>query len=297
MLCAALLVASPFLLFTMNGMLLGYGNTPVIKQTDFPEGENEPKSGDSLKIMAFNIAKCFAHKGGLEFDDAKNVNNRVTGIAELIKEEQPDLVFLSETLLECTRCPVNQVEEIARQSGMHSWAFGENYNFGLPFYRVIGGNAILSRWPLEPVANCDLAGRKPFYITKNNRRVLWCSLKLGGQTILLASVHNDSFDLKNNLKQVKEILAYCDKQPAIFAGDFNANPKQEPIQEILKHGFVTASSNENTFPANKPRERIDFVFAPQGWNLVEHRVLQTSLSDHLPIVSTFVIGTGLESRQ
>ena len=33
------------------------------------------------------------------------------------------------------------------------WAFGENFNFGLPFYRVVGGNAILSRWPIEPVGN------------------------------------------------------------------------------------------------------------------------------------------------
>ena len=115
-------------------------------------------------------------------------------MAEVIKMESPDLVFLSEAVFECGPCPVNQVAWLARESGMHMWAFGENYNFGLPFHRIVGGNAILSRYPVELVGNPSLSGRKPFYVTTNNRRVLWCRLKIGDMPVLLASVHNDSYN-------------------------------------------------------------------------------------------------------
>ena len=70
-------------------------------------------------------------------------------MAKVIREENPDFVFLSEAVRECTPCPVNQLELLAELCGMHAWAFGENYCFGLPLYRIVGGNAILSRFPLR----------------------------------------------------------------------------------------------------------------------------------------------------
>jgi len=238
--------------------------------------------------MSYNIAKGFIHKGGLKFSDEKVVEKRMRQIAELIIREKADIVFLSEAVFECTPCPVNQIKFLAEASGMHSWAFGENYNFGLPFYCIVGGNAILSRFPLETITNLSLSGRKPFYVTKNNRRALWCTLHIGGESILAASVHNDSYSRKNNLVQAQQLIDYKGDRPALMAGDFNANPDEPPIEFIRNTGQFTASfEGPPTFPAGKANQKIDFIFAPHKWKLLKHRVIQTNLSDHYPVVSVF----------
>ncbi|MCP4396124.1 MAG: hypothetical protein GY801_02270, partial [bacterium] len=42
-----------------------------------------------------------------------------------------------------------------------------------------------------------------------------------------------------------------------------------------------------TFSAGNPQQTIDFILAPKEWELLEHRVIQSDVSDHFPIVSTF----------
>lgn len=272
-------------LFAVNGLLLANNEIPISGITSHP-----PKTGnaDTIKIMAYNIAKVFIHKGGIDFRDEETIRKRLEKIAQVIKTEQPDIVFLSEAVFECTPCPINQVTFLANAAGMHSWAFGENYNFGLPFYRIIGGNAIISRFPVKTIANPSLSGRQPFYVTKNNRRVLWCSFEIKGQEILAASVHNDSYSRKNNLVQAKQLLDYKSNRAAIMAGDFNSNPGEPPIELIRNSGQFKASfEGPPTFPAGSSKQKIDFIFAPANWELIEHKVIKTNASDHYPVVSVF----------
>jgi endonuclease/exonuclease/phosphatase family metal-dependent hydrolase len=206
----------------------------------------------------------------------------------VINLEQPDIVFLSEAMRDAMWCGVDQVRFLAEATGMHAFAFGENYNVGLPFLRVRSGNAILSRFPIESVANEDLAGRRPFYITKNNRRVLWCAAEIGGRRVLLGAIHTDSFNPRNNLKQTKQILDYLGDRPAIIAGDFNANPGEPSIELIRGSGrFSGTVDGPLTFPADKPAQRLDFIFAPHDWELIEARVIDSQASDHKPVVSVF----------
>ena len=274
-------------LFVINGLVLANREKPISGTTSYPP-KPEIKDTDEIRIMAYNIAKGFIYKGGIKFVDEKTAKQRMIKIAEVIKKEHPDIVFLSETVFECTPCPVNQITFLAEATGMHSWAFGENYNFGLPFYRIVGGNAILSCFPLKLLSNLSLSGQQPFYITKNNRRVLWCSLKIKGEEILAASVHNDSHSRKNNLIQTKQLLDYKGNQKAVMAGDFNANPERPSIKFIRNSGQFKASyGGPLTFPAGKAKYKIDFIFAPKQWNLIEHKVIKSKASDHYPVLSVF----------
>ena len=276
------------LLFVINGVWLSNGETPRTGLTSQIKTELKPFTGTEIKVVSYNIAKGFIHKGGVSFENKDVVLNRLRKIAKLIITEQPDLVFLSETMFECGPCPVNQVTMLAELTGMQTWAFGENYNIGFPFYRIAGGNAILSRWPIHPVANPSLVGRKPFYVTKNNRRVLWCEMFVNGTDVLLGAIHTDSYMPKNNLAQTQQILEYIGDRPAIIAGDFNANPHEPSIQLVKSTGHFSGVFNGPlTFPTHKPSQTIDFIFAPASWELFEHRVIQNDASDHLPITSTF----------
>ncbi|GAK59193.1 endonuclease/exonuclease/phosphatase family protein [Candidatus Vecturithrix granuli] len=275
-------------LFVVNGVWLAHNEIPLSGQTSQAAANQTPFEGATITIMSYNIAKGFIHQGGISFAAQEVVLKRLHQIADLINAEQPDLVFLSETIFECGPSSVNQITTLAEATDMPFWAFGENYNFGLPFYRIVGGNAILSRWPLETVANPSLVGRKPFYVTQNNRRILWCKMTIKGEDILLGSVHNDSYNLQNNLVQVQQILGYLKGRPAILAGDFNAQPHEAPMQLFRETGqFVWAFNGPLTFPSSKPQQKIDFILAPAAWEFLDHRVLQSTASDHLPIISTF----------
>lgn len=291
-------VALLAILFVVNGLLLAHRETPFSAETGHPARTlgDSPEDDRTIKILSYNVAKGFAYKKGITFDSVDNVRERLDEIAALIRIEQPDLVFLQEAIFQCHRCPFDQVAYLAEQGGMHVWAGGENYNFGLPFYRIVGGNAILSRHPLTLESNPPLPGAKPFYVTKNNRRQLWCTAMLAGQEILLASIHNDSFSKSNNLAQMEVLLDYVGDRPAILAGDFNAYPDSPSIQLLRSTEHFTGEWNGPfTFSAKDPHQTIDFVFAPADWELLEHRVDPITPSDHLPVVSVFRAPAGEDS--
>ncbi len=88
-------------LFMINGLILAHGEHPISGTTSHPP---KPNSNDSheIKIMAYNIAKGFMHEGGIRFQDEEIVQERMKRIAEIIRKEQPDMVFLSEAVFECT---------------------------------------------------------------------------------------------------------------------------------------------------------------------------------------------------
>jgi endonuclease/exonuclease/phosphatase family metal-dependent hydrolase len=275
-------------LFAANGLLLADGETVRVRTTSHAAGVTFGEGEREITIVSFNIAKLFLHKGGLSFAEPERVRQRLRRAAQVIQDQEPDLVFLSEAVRQCSACPVDQVAEMAEATGMHTWAFGENYNFGLPFYRIVGGNAILSRWPLEPVRNQTLAGRKPFWITKNNRRALWCAMAINGKRILLAAVHNDSYNIRNNLAQTRQLLEFAGGRPTVIAGDFNANPDEPPMVLLNESGrFAGVFNGPKTFPSSGPEETIDFILAPATWQVVDHRVIKDPCSDHCAVCTVF----------
>ncbi|HEX4613783.1 MAG TPA: endonuclease/exonuclease/phosphatase family protein [Urbifossiella sp.] len=275
-------------LVALNGLVLADRHTPRVRHlADLPAAPSASGPGE-VTVVAYNIAKGFAHRGGVRFDPREAVEERVRAMAAVVKAERPDLVFLSEALTELGPCPVDQVDLFARECGLPHVATGENYNLGVPGYRVVGGNAIVSRFPLTPVENIDLVGRRPFWVTQNNRRALFVSAELGGKPVLLGALHNDSFDMRNNAAQARQLLEYIGDRPTILAGDFNNRPGDESIRQIRGSGrFAGAFDGPPTFFEGKRAERLDYVFVPVGWELVDHRVIADDTSDHRPLVCRF----------
>ncbi len=277
------------LLFVGNGLFFAartspYGRTTRHAPRRFDHGQR------TVKIMAWNLAKAFAITNEGRFDSVAAVNARLEHFAQVIRDEDPDFVFLSEVMVAAGPMHYDQVLFLVEAAEMHAWAFGENYNIGVPGFRAVGGNAILSRYPIEPLANPNLAGRRPFFVGRNNRRVLWCTVHLAGQELLLASIHNDSFNLENNRKQTQEILDFAGARPAILAGDFNAEPGTPSIDLVLSSRNAAGDVHAGpTFPADAPTRRLDYIFAPSRWELLEFRILEDTVSDHLPIVAVYRI--------
>ncbi len=266
-------------LLAINAIFLGPGGTPLSGETShlavLPKSD---ESGIELTVMTYNIWMGGVYKGFWRFEKPERVAERLCEIGKLIKKHDPDLVFLQEVVLESGPGSVNQTPVIAEAAAMHAWVFGEDVNRGLPFYRMIEGTAILSRWPLDVVANQTMAGRSPFYhLDANNHRTLWCKIRLGGQDVLVASVHLTG---KRDIRpiQMQQILDFAGDQPAILAGDFNSGSSKPTIQKIIDTGRFQAQFSEP-----------DYIFVPKTWELVKHQVIESDLSDHWPVLSTFRI--------
>jgi len=289
-------VAIPVVLLALlfvNARFLGPGETPLCGRTSRPPVPLvSDANGVILKVMTYNIWMGGAYRGGWRFEKPERVTERIEKIGALIRQQQPDIVFLQEVVIDSGLGSFNQVPVLAEKTGMHIWAFGQCINDGLPFYRMIEGNAILSRWPLEPLTNQKMAGDKAFYeIGYDDQSTLWCKADIGGQEILLASVHlnaNDFYEVK--LPQVKQLLDFAGDRPAIMAGDFNADPNELEIRRIVDTGkFAAKLDGPFTISSHDPHRTIDHIFVPRDWHLLEHRVIQTDLSDHLPVVATYRI--------
>jgi endonuclease/exonuclease/phosphatase family metal-dependent hydrolase len=280
---AAILVALVLLLFVANGLDPRW-RTPRSGSA----GPSDPRSASEIRILAFNAAKFDFYLGSFRFAGADAIRSRLAVLAQTIRRERVDLCFLSEVVMEAGPGSIDQVEELAKSSGLAQWASGENYSFGWPFLCIRSGNALLSRFPMEALRVEPLPGTRPYWNPTGRRRVLWCDLEIGGERYLAGSIRNDSFDLVNNLAQTRVLLERCSGRPAILAGDFNAGPETESIQAIVESGrFVAALAGGPTYPAEAPRRRIDHVFAPAGWQLVEDRTLAIGSSDHLAVLAVY----------
>ena len=108
--------------------------------------------------------------------------------------------------------------------------------------------------------------------------------------MLLAALHNDSFELENNARQAREIVEALSAKPAVAAGDFNAWPGTASMKVYEDSGRFTGEWNgPHTFPASAPERTIDFVLAPVDWRLIEHKVIPNDASDHCAVMSVFEV--------
>lgn len=243
-----------------------------------------------VRVMAFNAAKGWFHRGGLDFANVDEVRANLDRVASVIRDEDPDVVCLSEVVMEAAPNDLDQVEYLARACGFAQWASAENYNFGVPWFRIRSGNAVLSNFEMRALEVQQLAGGTSFWSPTGNRRALWFEIRLNGEWLLGASIRNDSFDLVNNGRQVEELLARIGDRPALVAGDFNAAPGTPPMERWLATGrFAGFAAEPATFPAHAPTRRIDQLLAPVAWRVIDQRVVDTGVSDHLAVVVTFAL--------
>ena len=247
-------------------------------------------SSREVRVLTWNIAKCDFYSGGLRFRSVTDVEEHLKKMAGIIRSEKPDIVSLTEVNWECAPCPVNQAAFLARELEMHACAFGQNYSWGLPFFRIRSGNALLSRFPMRALDTEQLPGGRPFHKPVNNRRIVWCEITFDREPVLASALRNDSHNPDNNLVQVEQILRRLNGKPALMAGDFNVTPDQPAMKRWRDSGlFSGAWEGDATYPSEAPTRRIDNVLAPRGWKLVSSAVLKQArdLSDHLPVLSVF----------
>lgn len=242
-----------------------------------------PKNDETIRIMTVNVAmksSYFYMKWLYQGFLPAFIKEHLDHVAQLIREQQPDIVILSEMAQNILPFENNLVGYLAARSEMHNWAFGEINDRQIGWVRYIGGNAILSRYSMQLVPQPSDQLPSPLVI-----------LKFPYQSILIAGVHNDHQSWETNLKQTQQILQTIETRPAILGGDFNVPPESPSIRLLESNGqFSGEFHGPPTSPlVDDPPITIDFVFAPIVWKLIEHRTIANKISDHKAVLSIFKV--------
>jgi endonuclease/exonuclease/phosphatase family metal-dependent hydrolase len=234
----------------------------------------------SIRVVTYNIHHANPPSAGSAID--------VIAIANVIKQQNPDLVALQELDVNTTRSGsnLNQAAELGRLANMN-YFFAKAINYAGGEYGV----GILSKYPITSTSNTPLPTASG---TNGEPRTLaTANITLpDGKKIVFASTHLDAqAGDTNRVIQVNKIVELLQQEqaPVIIAGDFNAVPGTRVINALdaaFTRSCITGCGF--TIPVNNPNKTIDFIaFKPSNkFKVLEHKVIDEKYaSDHLPVLA------------
>ena len=216
----------------------------------------------TTKVMTYNVRHCAGMDLKVDYDRT----------ASVILEQHPDIVLLQELdsmTGRSNRC--YQLGELASHTHYHP-VFGAAIDYDGGTYGV----GILTQEPPLSTKRIPLPGEEP--------RVL---LVVEMEDYVVACTHLDLEDTCR-LASVPLIVEEAQhwQKPFILAGDWNDLPDSKLLRELKKH-FTILSDTEATFPADHPKECIDYIaiLNTQSAKTVESHVInEPEASDHRPLL-------------
>lgn len=232
-------------------------------------GQTEP---ESLTVMSWNVQ-------GSAFRSDPDYLKKV---ADLIRELSPDVVMLQEVHRNTKASGgLDQFEILSRSLRMNG-CFGESLRI-----RETGsyGNAILTTATITDSRRVILPGRG------EPRTILECRSSWRNTEIPLMTTHLTAWDRANRrtralqTRAIETLLEASGSPLLILGGDFNA-PLTSPEMVALAEGtFVTPVITDYVVTHPGTGRSYDHLFAGDGWEIEDGRIIQRGPSDHWPIIS------------
>lgn len=227
-----------------------------------------------LTVMTYNIAQAVG------VDNAEDLPR----IAAVIGAAGADVVALQEVAAD--EQAGEQGARLAAILGMHLalgtklgvWHTGPGHP-DRPY-----GLAILSRYPIVSVHRQVLPPSHD-----DRRELLQAGLHIAGRTLTFATTHPSATSPQRRAVQLAaaHTLLSAISGPLIAAGDFNDTPDAPTIAPFA--ATFTDAGGGPTFPAEKPADRIDYIFAGPGIRTARAHVPDTDASDHRPLVARLTL--------
>lgn len=220
----------------------------------------------TLRVVTFNIKHGLTPQGAIDLGL----------LASTCAAFQADLLALQEVDRRARRSGWrDEMGVVARATGLRG-AFGEAARRGL-FRRY--GNAVLARGGVSQVEVIGLPKR----VGTEQRVAILAGAEVNGSRLSVAATHL-SFRRAEGPGQLEAVLEALGRRPLprLLLGDLNLVPAVvEPM--VTAAGYQLAPTAE-TFPADAPRTRIDYV-AVAGGEVTATESPWTPLSDHRPVVA------------
>jgi len=235
----------------------------------------------SLRIMSYNI----------HYGQGTDGRYDLPRLAAVINAAKPDLVALQEVDVGVKRSErVHQAQQLAELTGM-AVRFGPTQHFEGGLF----GNAVLTGLPILDVVIHPLPYTEstPQQVTYPRGAIAVTVRGPHGKPVRFVSTHfqhNVSEDRLAEAKAINKLFGQESQLPTILAGDMNAVPDSEPIQELLSIWTnITDQPPAPTAPSTNPTSRIDYIFCrPASMFRVSHVsvVSESAASDHCPVIAT-----------
>ena len=241
----------------------------------------------SLRVMTWNI---------------RSGNGNLDSTAAVIRAQAPDVVALQEVDVHWAERSafVDQVAALAAKLGMEA-RFAPIYSLpgsgpGAP--RREFGVALLSRYPVVRFSNDTIARLSTQVqdpVPEPSPGLLDALLDVRGRPVRVFNTHLDyRKDPAVRAQQVREMLGYIGDMgvATLVFGDLNAAPDAPELQPLLARLHDAWSGSDSpgfTYPADTPRERIDYVLVSPQFSVRSVRVPDTQASDHRPVVAELVL--------
>lgn len=216
----------------------------------------------ALRVMAMNISTS---------------NAGYSQVIELIRERQPDLVFMSEVRDDL----VARLETELADSYPYLHAVPSRMTLGIAF---------LSRHPFVSVETMTVGGEE-----RGRRRYLRAEIEWHGQKVLVAGIHplppfNANWAQGRNTEiALMGQLSQEATEPFILLGDLNASPWSHPMRRLMGDADLRyALKGHGVWPTWRLAgpllgAPLDYILVSPEWQVVDYLEAGDIRSDHIPI--------------
>lgn len=225
------------------------------------------------------------------------------GMAELIRKNDIDIIGTQEVAVYFDEDkPRNIAEEIAEELGYY-YEFYPAIDFR-PEKPYKMGNAVISRYPIEQSRahklNPDDLEYDGSYQTEPRLAVETRISSEENEISFLTTHLQYSYKFENTeirQAQVQNLLSIIEelKNPLVLTGDFNSTPENEGLKKI--EGLLCRVGNDDPTWTVHPFEhkgwtveelkyRLDNIFISEDLKCQNTEIIESDLSDHLPVKAT-----------
>lgn len=262
-----------------------------------------------MKLISFNI--------GIKIDNSKEIGN-------FIKSQDADIVAFQEIIRHFDESVFDMYkskEHIKKIIGKKlpysffgpQWiadAMRKNGNMHRDFNGFVEqGNEIISKFPILNATNehyhkhysLELEWAN-FYTEDHPRCVQIVELNVNGKNLQILNLHGlysrDKQDSERTLNQCRYILEVAKRKniPTIIVGDFNLLPETKSIGILNKEfkNLIDEYEIKSTRPnfddgTDKGNNVVDYIFVNDKIKVNNFEVVNTNISDHLPLILDFDI--------
>jgi endonuclease/exonuclease/phosphatase family metal-dependent hydrolase len=315
LLLAVLLAALVIFYFWAGSGTLSEDQLSWVKR--YRQTANPPTAAppDTFRLMTYNIGYLSALANNRPLRKSQTFfEANMSRFLTFLRETPMDVIAFQEIDFDSHRSyHVDQLETIAVEAGYPYAAAAVNWDkryVPFPYWppsahfrRLLSGQAVLSRYPVQSAARVVLARvrNKPFFWRAFylDRLAQVVHIHLPAHPLVVINVHLEAFDRRTREIQAREVLdiyrAYKDRQPVLLVGDFNCVPPEtDYTQETTIGLFLQEESlkpvrlDTPTFPAPGPDRQLDYIFyTHQTITPVDAYTAGVHSSDHLPLVMEF----------
>ena len=227
-----------------------------------------------LNAMTFNTQHCLNYiTRAIDYDL----------MAKTILDCTPDIVSLNEMRDEGPMEGYDaQVKILSEKTGMQGY-FAEAISFdGQNPY----GNGLLSRFPILDTEIFPIPAPtvRPYDDWYEDRCLLKATLDVKGEKLTVLVIHVGLNPDEAELA-IKTILEHLPSERCILMGDFNLKPENPilaPIFEKMQDAAALIKGEAFSYPSDKPREKIDYIFATKDIKIKVAEIPAIVASDHRP---------------